>query len=103
MNTYKVQSPDQIDIGDPVEKFENAKPLLIASLKGGHSGSSEFIRNLLWSIYNGRREVKMLSLCNLDEDHANAVLALIHLRVALKGEAETLLRSLLIDSGEFKF
>jgi hypothetical protein len=99
MNAYKVQSPDQIDIDDSIEKFENAKPLLIASLKDRCS-SSEFIRDLLWSIYNGRREVKMLSLCNLDEDHANAVLALIHLRVALKGEAETLLRNLLIESGE---
>jgi hypothetical protein len=99
MNVYKVQSPDDLSLDDPEAHFENAKALLVASLRD-KGGTSEFIRALLWSMYNGRVDVKMTSLCSLDSDHANAVLALIHLRVAYRGEAETLLRELLRESGE---
>lgn len=99
MNYYNVPSPTDLSLDATEAHFQNAKPVLVAALKGG-GGTSEFIRALVWSIYNGRENVNMLSLCSLDNDHASAVIALIHLRVARRGEAETLLRDLLDESGE---
>lgn len=84
---------------DPIEHFDRVKPLLINVLEG-QSGSAQLIREILWSLYCDQ-PVALARLACLDPDRADAVTALINLRLRPVNVAEKMLEELLQESGEF--
>jgi hypothetical protein len=72
-----------------------ATPILVNSLRN-HSGQSQKIKNILWSVWSDEHPVSLCdTLAGLDTDLAVAVLALIAARAHLDGDADELLRTII--------
>ena len=79
--------------------LEAATPVLIAALKHD-SGQSQKIRNILWSCWTDDRKVNLCSeLAGLDAKLAQATIAMISARAHLSGDADDMLREIIIESG----
>ena len=60
----KPPAPDILTADDPIAAFESAIPLLLDILPH-YCGSSDLVRGILWSVYNGH-PVSLNRLANLD-------------------------------------
>lgn len=93
-------NPIPLTADDPTLAFESAIPLLHEILPH-RCGSSDLVRNVLWSIYNGH-PVSLDRLASLDKDRKDAVLAIINIRMDPYGYSEQWLHDVLEDSGELE-
>ena len=75
--------------------LEAATPALIAAIRHG-SGQSAKVEAILWSCWNGHL---CDALAGLDENLAEAAVAMVAARAHLAGDADDLLREIIQQSG----
>ena len=85
---------------DALAKLDEAIPVLTAALRH-HSGQSEKVRQILWSLYTCSHLVPLGTACSgLDTAIAHAVATAITARLLAGGEVEDRLQAVLTETGE---
>lgn len=74
-------------------------PLLVRAI-ATKSGQGRRMEGLLWSVWNDEHKVNLCdTLCGLDPDLAQAVIALVAARAHMAGDADGLIRRIIEQSG----
>lgn len=95
-----VKASEQAAVLHEAELIEHS-PVLISVLRGD-TGQSEKVRNIIRSCWNGDHQLGLCDvLCGLDHKIGVAVLALLSARVYMGGNADDLIRHILVESGEY--
>ena len=82
--------------------LDEGAPVLVKTLQG-HSGQSESVRQIIWSLYTGSHLVPVGFLgSGLDTDLAIAVAAAITARLFLGADVEPKLKEIMSRAGEFE-
>lgn len=82
------------------ELFIN-RPILIDAIRSG-TGQGQRVERIIRSVWNGCHQVGLCDdLCGLDHKVSVAVLSLIAARTFMGGDADDLIRDILIASGAF--
>ena len=77
-------------------------PVLIKALRTG-SGQGEKVSRIIRSVWNGHHKTGLCDdLAGLDHEIGLAVLALIAARIHMGGDADAIIRAILVDSGEYQ-
>ena len=82
------------------KNLEHHSMTLVKAICSG-SGQSEKVLRIVRSVWNGGNQVGLCDeLCGLDHAIGEAVLALIAARIHMSGDADELIRHILVASGE---